>query len=289
MSISHCACPSCLHVFRVPADVLGKKATCPKCRARLVVRGAGGRTLLMLAGVDGNAPTMPDGRPAPIAAAPLPSTHALTPPGPYPERSRTRIPKGTRLGCLALGLVLLLGGGTVALVVYANRDRIPDQLRQALRISEDEEGVLPLLAEDDRTEEEKIRWKKLRKQISGFWVFVYHKPKKPLSGDDGWLVNYPAEQDRQGRYWGRRRFETAISQALDAWEGPFDRTQAEERAFALAQDLRWDVTVVIDFSGALFPNALAWFYHDGASCQRSDQAPKNEYAVSLHAFLLHLH
>ncbi|MGH7170910.1 MAG: hypothetical protein ACRELF_03185 [Gemmataceae bacterium] len=57
MSLVRCACPVCKHVLRVPGNMLGKASSCTFCGESLVLRAMGNKTILALAGVDGDAPT----------------------------------------------------------------------------------------------------------------------------------------------------------------------------------------------------------------------------------------
>lgn len=52
-----CRCPNCGWSYSVPADITGKQVRCQKCRVTLLAKAIGGKTVLVLAVVDGDAPT----------------------------------------------------------------------------------------------------------------------------------------------------------------------------------------------------------------------------------------
>jgi len=140
------ACPSCKRVMLVPADVLGKMATCPGCGAVLTVKTMGNKTILALAGVDGDAPTCPVASPS---ASALPRSDAPQP-GPGPAPTRRRLPRPGRFAksCICFGCgacALLLGAAAIFVVLVVHEMRNPpgrstDQLdRDALFLAEEGE------------------------------------------------------------------------------------------------------------------------------------------------------
>jgi hypothetical protein len=126
------------------------------------------------------------------------------------------------------------------------------------------------------SEEEQIRWRKLRAQLHGFWVFVYAKEK-------GWHV-HPNWQ--RGATHG---FFDHMPDASSIFLGWWSQNDAEETAQSLAASPNWQVAAVVDFTGKDFPRVSAWYYNDGSSTRKFDKAPKSAFEQSLTKCLRHLH
>ncbi|MGH7222649.1 MAG: hypothetical protein ACRELF_05440 [Gemmataceae bacterium] len=119
----------------MPADALDKESACPDCRTRLVLKAVGNKVVLVLAGVDGGAPTCSV---AGNGAAPPPKPEAKRSAATAPPKHDYRCPgcgssrrpsiSGSNAGCvvpMVLVPAVLLGLFLMWLGVKEFGDRLP--------------------------------------------------------------------------------------------------------------------------------------------------------------------
>lgn len=114
MPVFRCACPACRRVMRVPDDMDGKRSRCPGCGAELVIRAMGGKTLLQIAGVAGDAPTLTRDEGVPAMSTPAPhadKVQAQTRPAAQRRQAKgERWRWGGKVVALFVVLTVLVGG-----------------------------------------------------------------------------------------------------------------------------------------------------------------------------------